>query len=254
MNSSDSQTQRIAELEQRVAQLTEQNSAAMRELEAFVYAVSHDLRAPLRSISGFGQALLETLDTRDDKARHYLERIQQASRKMSELIDALLALSRISRIEMHPRDFDFTELCIEASNSMKLKHANKFPQIAIAPGLRTFADQRLVRTAIELLLDNAFKFSNNPPIVEIGQNAEGAFYVRDHGVGFDMAYIDKLFKPFQRLHADTDFPGLGVGLATVQRIIARHNGRIWIIGAPNSGTTVLFTLGLAQGTPAPSPT
>lgn len=256
MNASDTHAQRIAELEQRVAQLTEQHAAATRELEAFVYAVSHDLRAPLRSLSGFGQALLETIDSGDEKTRHYLDRIQQASRKLSELIDALLALSRISRAEVYCRELDFTQLCHEALDGVQARYPGRSIVHTIAPGLRANGDSRLLRVAMEALLDNAVKFSDNetPVVIEIGQTADGVFFVRDHGVGFEMSYVDKLFKPFQRLHGDNDFPGLGVGLATVQRVLARHNGRAWMTSAPNLGTTAFFTLSAAQGKSAPPST
>jgi len=244
---------RIAELERQVAQLTEQHAAALRELEAFAYAVSHDLRAPLRSLSGFSQALLESLPADDPKTHHHLLRIQQASRKMSELIDALLALSRIARAEMHAREMDLTQLCGQVASALKAKHPARIIHFTITPGLHAYADQRLIRTALEALLDNAVKFSASRAEAHIAVrcSAEGVFEIADNGIGFDMAYIDKLFKPFQRLHAEAEFPGIGTGLATAFRVVARHNGRIWLKSTPD-GTTAFFVLNARQGTPAPT--
>jgi signal transduction histidine kinase len=242
---------RIAELERQVATLTEQHASAVKELEAFAYAVSHDLRAPLRSLSGFSQALVESLDTSDEKNRHYLERIKQASAKMSELIDALLNLSRIARADLFPRDVDLTQLCNDTASAVRANAGSRKFKITIAPQLQTIGDQRLLRTVVENLVDNAVKFSarESETVIDIGRTSDGAFYIRDHGVGFDMAHVDKLFKPFQRLHSENDFPGLGMGLATVQRIVARHGGRCWINAAPHAGATAFFVLG-PQGKPA----
>jgi signal transduction histidine kinase len=250
---SDPRDLRIATLEREVAQLTEQHAAASRELEAMTYAVSHDLRAPLRSLSGFSQALVETLDGQDVKSRHYLERIQQASRKLSELLDALLALSRIARAELHPRSLDLTQLCVDAAAAAKAKYPERHIAINIAPDLRAFADQRLLRSALDALLENALKFSakRTHTVIDIGSVAANTFFVADNGVGLDMTYADKLFKPFQRLHLDTEYPGVGLGLALVQRVAARHNGRAWLTSEPDKGTRVLIGLNLAQGTSAP---
>jgi light-regulated signal transduction histidine kinase (bacteriophytochrome) len=240
----DTQAQQIAELQSQVALLTEQCDAARRELEAFSYAVSHDLRAPLRSLSGFSQALIElpTAST-DPKAEHYVNRIQQATRKMADLIDALLSLSRISRADMLVRDINVTQLCHEAASAMTKKFPERRVEIDIAPNMTAQGDSRLVRTAIELLFDNVWKFTadRDPARVTVGYDGE-AFFVRDNGVGFDMAYAEKLFRPFQRLHAETQFGGIGIGLATVQRIIARHGGRIWAEAQRDQGTTVFFSL------------
>jgi signal transduction histidine kinase len=248
--SADAQT-RIAELERQVAHLTEQNANAMRELDAFAYAVSHDLRAPLRSLSGFSQALLEGGEADPLKTRHYLERIQQASRKLSDLIDALLALSRASRAEMHVRDIDFSRLCSDAAATIAAKYADRVVQVTVAPNLAASGDQRLLRTAMELLFDNAWKFTfrQASPTIEIGRTTAGEFYIADNGMGFDPTYAEKLFKPFQRLHAEQQIPGIGIGLATVQRIVSRHGGRIRIDGILNGGATAFFALPPPQGTP-----
>ena len=258
MDAPDSQPKSIAELQKQIAQANEQRDAAQRELDALLYAVSHDLRAPLRSVSGFSQVLADSLDAKDEKTRHYIERIHQASRKLSEYIDALLTLSRIAQADLHPRDIDFAQLCREALQTIQSKYAGRTIQLEVAPHLHAFGDQRLLRTALEMLLDNAAKFSSRCDIIqiEIGRTHEGAYFVKDHGAGFDMKYAEKLGRPFQRLHADSDFPGLGAGLAVVQRIVGRHLGRIWFDSAPNRGTTAFFTLGPTslEGKSAPAST
>ena len=243
--------QRIADLERQVALLKEQNAEAMRELDSFAYAVSHDLRAPLRSLSGFSQALLEGNEADAGKSRHYLERIQQASKKMSELIDALLSISRASRAEVHFREFDFSQLCSDAVAAAGAKFPGRSVAIEIAPGLKSFGDPRLIRNAVELLIENAYKFTarKDAARIDIGQSENGEFYIADNGAGFDPAYADKLFKPFQRLHADPQFAGIGVGLATVHRIVARHGGRVRIEGRLDGGATVFLVLTPPQGTP-----
>lgn len=242
--------QRIADLERQVASLKEQNADAMRELDSFAYAVSHDLRAPLRSLSGFSQALLEGNESDAGKSRHYLERIQQASKKMSDLIDALLSISRVSRAEVHFREVDFSQLCSEAATAVVAKYAGRSIVINIAPGMKTFGDARLIRNAVELLIDNACKFTAERPaaVIDIGSTNAGEFYIADNGAGFDPAYADKLFKPFQRLHADPQFAGIGIGLATVHRIVARHGGKVGIEGKVDGGATVRLSLMPPQGT------
>jgi signal transduction histidine kinase len=245
MNTDDLQTQQIVELQSQVAQLTEQCASARRELEAFSYAVSHDLRAPLRSLSGFSQALIE-LPTGSDapKAQHYVNRIQEATRKLSDMIDALISLTRIARTDMQLRELNITQLCQEAATAT----ARKFPErsnvgITIAPNMTAEGDSRLIRSAFELLFDNAWKFTvtRQQATVTVGQEGD-TFFVRDNGVGFDMAYADKLFRPFQRLHMEAQFGGTGIGLATVQRIVARHGGRIWADAQVDQGTTIFFFL------------
>jgi signal transduction histidine kinase len=254
---SDPQAERIAELERQLAQLVEQAASARRELEAFTYAVSHDLRAPLRSLSGFSQALMELPNANlDPKAAHYLERIQQAGRKMSELIDALLSLSRVSRADLQMRSLDLTRLCEEAVAAVAAKYPNRSVRVQIAPGMTVFGDSRLLRTALELLLDNAWKFTSTSADASASvslqiANGETIVCVRDNGIGFDLAYAEKLFRPFQRLHADAQYPGLGIGLATVQRIAARHNGRVWAEAAPQKGAAIYFSVPHAPATPTP---
>lgn len=231
-----------------IARLREQAATSQRELEAFVYAVSHDLRAPLRSLSGFSQALAELPSGGlDPKASHYLSRIQQASRKMSELIDALLTLARISRADMQVRACDVSAIANEAWTALRETHADRAIAFECAANLNAHADTRLLRSAFDALLDNAMKFTQTcaDARVVVGQvdTEHGpAYFVRDNGVGFEMSYAEKLFRPFQRLHADERYGGLGIGLATAQRVILRHGGRIWVQAQPDEGTTVFFTL------------
>jgi signal transduction histidine kinase len=241
-------TESMDELRAEIARLREQAAASQRELEAFVYAVSHDLRAPLRSLSGFSQALAELPAAGlDPKASHYLSRIQQASRKMSELIDALLALARISRADMQVRDCDVSAIANDALEALRKKYPDRVIVFSSAANLPAHADTRLLRTALDALLDNAIKFTATcaEASIEVGvtDTEHGkAFFVRDNGIGFDMSYAEKLFRPFQRLHADERYGGLGIGLATAQRVVARHGGRIWAQAEPGLGTTVFFTL------------
>lgn len=237
-----------ADLERRVADRTRQLEAANRELEAFAYAVSHDLRAPLRSMSGFSQILQESAPPGlDDKSRHYLQRIHDASVRMSSLIDDLLNLSRIGRSELTARPISLSQIAAEAAAAVRERHPTRDVLLEIAPGMEVSADPRLLRIALENLVSNAWKYSSRRPQahVSIGTQAGEhglAYFVRDDGVGFDMKYADKLFVPFQRLHPEAEFPGSGIGLVTVQRIVARHGGRVWADAKPDEGATFYFTL------------
>ena len=237
-----------ADLERRVTERTRQLEAANRELEAFAYAVSHDLRAPLRSMSGFSQILQETAPAGlDEKSRHYLQRIHDASMRMSGLIEDLLNLSRIGRSELTARPISLSQVAAEAAAAVRERHPKRDVQLDIAQGLAVNADPRLLRIALENLLSNAWKYTAraSQASVSVGmQTGEHGpvYFVRDNGVGFDMKYADKLFVPFQRLHPETEFPGSGIGLVTVQRIIARHGGRIWADAKPDEGATFYFTL------------
>ena len=239
-----------AELEKRVAERTRQLQAANRELESFAYAVSHDLRAPLRSLSGFSQILQETAShLLDEKSLHYLRRIHDASQRMSGLIEALLGLSRISTGELVLKPVNLTQVCADAAAALQAKFPGHPVQLEIAPNLLVEGDARLLRIAMDCLLANAWKFTIHaqPPKVTVGvqTGVTGGpiYFVRDNGVGFDMAYANKLFVPFQRLHPDAEFQGSGIGLVTAQRIIARHNGRIWADAQINEGATFYFTIG-----------
>jgi light-regulated signal transduction histidine kinase (bacteriophytochrome) len=238
-----------AELERRVAQRTEQLEASNRELESFAYAVSHDLRAPLRSMSGFSQLLQDSpSDTLDEKSRHYLQRINDASKRMSALIEDLLSLSRISRTELVPRPIDFTQLVIEVATIIRDRYPNRAVELHIEPGMTIEGDSRLLKIAMENLLDNAWKYTTHTAAAQVSVGSQlvehgHTFHVRDNGVGFDMAYSTKLFGPFQRLHSDSQYPGTGIGLVTVQRILARHGGRIWVHAETDRGATFYFTVG-----------
>ncbi|MDD2764796.1 MAG: PAS domain S-box protein [Opitutaceae bacterium] len=236
------------ELERRVQERTAELEAANRELEAFSYSVSHDLRAPLRSIDGFSRILLEDYaDKLDDEGRDNLGRVRAASQRMAELIDDLLKLSRAARTEMRRTAVNLTALAGEIGAELQRTEPARPVRWLIAPGLTATGDPRLLRVALENLLNNAWKFTGPRPdaCIEFGTaptEAGLAFFVRDNGVGFDMAYAGKLFGAFQRLHRAAEFPGTGIGLATVQRIICRHGGRVWAEGKINRGATFFFTL------------
>jgi PAS domain S-box-containing protein len=241
-----------ATLEQRVAERTLSLEAANRELEAFSYSVSHDLRAPLRGISGFSEILMEKYAPRlDDEGLNCLQRVKTASERMSQLIDGMLALARISRAELRERRCDLTALAEEVVADLRHHDPERRVEVAIARGLVANADPVLLRSVLENLLGNAWKFSSgrDDARIEVGAGeraGQPAFFVRDNGAGFNMAYADKLFAPFQRLHTEQEFRGTGIGLATVQRIVHRHKGRIWCEAAEGQGASFYFTLGLAR--------
>lgn len=221
--------------------------AANHELEAFSYSVAHDLRAPLRGIQGFSQALLEDYTGAvDSRGQDYLQRVSAAALRMSELIDDLLTLSRISRTPLSRGPVDLSAIATRVAGDLEREH-HRAVTTTIADGMQANADDRLMQIVFENLLDNAWKFTTKvpEPSVEIGsQSIDGvtAFYVRDNGAGFDEAYASKLFAPFQRLHSDKEFAGTGIGLATVQRIVRRHGGRVWASATLNGGATFYFTL------------
>jgi PAS domain S-box-containing protein len=232
-------------LQRRVAEL----AAVNRELEAFSYSVSHDLRAPLRSIDGFSQAILEEYEHKlDDQGQDYLRRVRAAAKRMGELIDDLLNLSRVTRREMRRELVDLSALARAAAAQLERSKLYRPVQFVVAPGLMVSGDPHLLRIVLDNLLGNAWKFTGQTPSprVEFGAKTlpggERTFFVSDNGVGFDMAHADKLFGAFQRLHAMHEFPGTGIGLATVQRIITRHGGRVWAEATPGHGATFYFTL------------
>ena len=222
--------------------------AANKELEAFSYSVSHDLRAPLRSIDGFSQALLEDYsELLPPEGRNFLERVRSSAQRMAELIDDLLNLSKVTRASMKLVSVDLSQLAQGIAAELQRTHAERRLSFNITPNLKAYADPNLLQIVLENLLNNAWKFTSKreQAKIEFGskhENAETIYFVRDNGAGFDMAYTNKLFGAFQRLHAMTEFPGTGVGLATVQRIINRHGGRIWAEGAVGQGATFFFTL------------
>jgi len=232
------------DLKQRAAQL----EAANKELEAFSYSVSHDLRAPLRSIDGFSHALLEDYGEQlSGEGRNYLERVRAAAQRMAVLIDDLLNLSRVTRTQLQPKFINFSHMAEEIGQSLQESHPDRQVTFSIAPDLMVEGDPHLLNIVLVNLLSNAWKFTSKQEkaVIEFGQKAhvkERTFYVRDNGVGFDMVYADKLFGVFQRLHSISEFPGSGIGLATVQRIIAIHGGRIWAESAEGKGATFYFTL------------
>jgi PAS domain S-box-containing protein len=236
------------DLELRVQERTAQLSAANRELEAFCYSVSHDLRAPLRGIAGFAQALQdEYLEALPEDGRDCLRRVIEASREMDQLIDDLLHLSRLTRAEMNFQPVDLSGLARRIAADLQRMMPGRTVEFVIAPDLAAQGDPRLIRIALENLLNNAWKFTGrrNSARIEFGYEhgrTAGAYFVRDNGAGFDMAYAGKLFGAFQRLHGAHEFPGTGIGLATVQRIINRHGGRVWAFAEVERGATFYFTL------------
>jgi signal transduction histidine kinase len=236
-----------AELEKRVRERTLQLEAINRELEAFSYSVSHDLRAPLRSIRGFSEVLLERYGPNlDAQGQDFLRRACASCHHMDRLIEDLLKLSRVGRAELQARRVDLSALAESILLDLRKTEPEREAEGVITPGLTAWGDERLLRLALDNLLRNAWKFTRKKPraLIEFGlqPGPEPAFYVRDNGAGFDMAYAAKLFGVFQRLHSSADFPGTGVGLATVQRIINRHGGRVWASAVMGEGATFYFTL------------
>jgi light-regulated signal transduction histidine kinase (bacteriophytochrome) len=236
------------ELEQRVADRTAQLQAANKELEAFSYSVSHDLRAPLRHINGFSQALLEDYgDSLDEGACGYLKEIRSASQEMAQLIDDVLQLARVTRTELHRETIDLSETAEAIAKKLRTQDPKRIATIEIQPGLVAACDKRLIGIALTNLLSNAWKFSSKRDRTEISftgtsDNGELVYSVHDNGAGFDMAFANKLFGTFQRLHTADEFDGTGVGLAIVQRIIHRHGGKVWAEGKLNEGATFFFSL------------
>jgi PAS domain S-box-containing protein len=240
---------RAAELERRVAERTIELTAVNRELEAFSYSVSHDLRAPLRALDGFSQVLLEDYGAGlDAQGKDYLARIRAASQRMSRLIDDLIQLSRVTRSELRRDDVDLSAVFEQAVEEVRERDRGRAVEVIVERGVHVRGDERLLRAGIVNLVGNAFKFTRDQavPRVEFGvtPSKDGRVYhVRDNGAGFDMAYARKLFQPFQRLHSDAEFEGTGIGLATWQRIVHRHGGRVWAEGERGRGATFFFTLG-----------
>ena len=238
-----------ANLEQRVRSRTAQLEASNQELESFAYSVSHDLRAPLRGIDGWSLALLEDFGGRlDAEARHYLGRVRSEAQHMGRLIDDLLKLSRVARAPLELDSVNLTELATAVAGRLRETHPDRQIEFAIQPGIQAQGDAQLLEVALTNLLDNAVKFTSKRPDARIEfQQAESGsnpvLCVRDNGVGFDMAYAQSLFGAFQRLHRASEYPGSGIGLATVQRVIHRHGGRVWADSKPGEGAAFYFTLG-----------
>ncbi|PKN05460.1 MAG: hypothetical protein CVU74_01705 [Deltaproteobacteria bacterium HGW-Deltaproteobacteria-9] len=264
-----------ADLEQRVVERTAQLVEANKELESFSYSVSHDLRAPLRGIGGFGKALLEEYQGRplDETGMDYLKRIRRATQNMGFLIDDLLKLSKVTRIDLHTESVDLSSMVREIAEDYRKNNPARVVEMIIRDGITGRCDPVLMKIVVGNPLDNAWKFTgtNEQARIEFGatvkddvlvksrfspppaggdegeggirkSDGETVYFIRDNGVGFDMAYVDKLFGAFQRLHATEDFPGTGIGLATVRRIIHRHGGRVWAEGEVGKGATFYFTI------------
>lgn len=240
--------QEITELNDILKKQVNQLASTNRELEAFSYSVSHDLRAPLRALDGISLALLEDYaDKLDATAQDYLNRIRTAAQAMGELIDHLLTLSRLSRTEMHTMEVDLSLMGCQVAEEIRQQDPARRVEFAIKDSMTDIADPQLLRVAITNLLSNAWKFTSKreKARIEFGvqdQEGERVYFVKDNGAGFNQAYSDNLFKPFQRLHGISEFPGTGIGLATVNRVINRHGGRIWAEGNVDAGATFYFTL------------
>lgn len=234
-------------LEVRVETRTRELSDANRELESFAYSVSHDLRAPLRSIEGFSRILGDKYATSlDETGRDYLQRVRNAASRMSELIEALLKVSRVARGDLVPEPLDLSKMAHEIIGELRTVEPDRDVDVDIAPDLTANADRVLVRSLLQNLLGNAWKFTREREhaLIEFGREEDGVtFYIHDNGAGFDQAYVDKLFRPFQRLHEEAKYAGEGIGLATVKRIVERHGGMIFASGRPGKGAAFSFTLG-----------
>jgi two-component system NtrC family sensor kinase len=247
----ESRTALMADVEAKNAQLQELN----KELEAFSYSVSHDLRAPLRAISGFSEILMSDHAAQlDPQGLEHLHRVRDGANRMGQLIDDLLALSRVGRAELRRVRVDLSAEAKQIASELKTAHPSRALEFRIAPSLELAADRGLVRVVLANLLGNAVKFTARKPqaLIEVGLQREGgapAYFVRDNGVGFDMAHAGRLFRPFHRLHVGPEFDGTGIGLATVLRVVQRHGGRAWTEAVPNAGATFFFTL--APSEPGP---
>jgi light-regulated signal transduction histidine kinase (bacteriophytochrome) len=257
----DLTAQRVAEarvqtlnagLEIRVMQRTAELEQANRSLESFSYSVSHDLRAPLRTLSGYSGVLLENYGDRlDETGRGHLGRIQAASERMTTLIDDLLHLARFSRVQMNLAPVDLSAEAAAIAAELQFRDPGRRVRFIIADGVLVMADRGLIRTVVQNLMENAWKFTakGDDAVIEFAsaaaEDGRVCSYVRDNGAGFDPADAARLFKPFERLHEASDFPGTGVGLASVARIVERHGGRVWAEGTVGGGATFYFTLAVA---------
>ena len=238
----------IYQLNQELVEQRDQLELSNKELEAFSYSVAHDLRAPLRGIDGFSQAVLEDYgEILEEKGKSYLRRVREASQRMAKLIDAMLDLARLTRAEIHPELTDFTGIVESIVSDFQKLEPDRQVEWVIVKDIQVEADPDLLRVVMQNLLGNAWKFSGHESEarIEVGityQYSQPVYFVRDNGVGFDMTYVNKLFWAFHRLHAINEFPGIGIGLATVKRIVGRHGGRIWADATEGKGATFYFTL------------
>jgi signal transduction histidine kinase len=231
-----------ASLERRVQERTSELQRLNQEAEGFNYSISHDLRTPLRTITSTSQMILEECGhLLPESSKYLLNRQAQAAKRLAVLMDDLLRLSRLSRHEIRLQDFDLTALAREVADEMATATTSKC-NMRIQPDMRAHGDAFLVRFVLLNLLENACKFSPEGGTVWVGQDDEGAFFVRDQGIGFDVSYLDRIFLPFERLVSEEDFPGTGIGLANVKRIVDRHGGKIWAESEPGAGASFFFTL------------
>jgi PAS domain S-box-containing protein len=235
-------------LERTVEERTRELQLVNEELEAFTYSVSHDLRAPLRAIDGFSKAIKDDTNSQlSEDSTSYLERVRKASQKVSALIEDLLRLARITRSTLTLRSIDLSAMAEELLESHTPEHRKDQMRVQIEPGLNVLADEGLIQIAVDNLLSNAVKYSSTRETTEITigstrANGTNAFFVRDNGIGLDVKYESKIYKPFQRLHNNDEFEGFGVGLATAKRVISRHGGKLWVESTPGNGATFYFTL------------
>jgi signal transduction histidine kinase len=250
LRQSRAQVQQLnAELERRVAERTGELSASNQALESFCYSVSHELRSPLRAIDGFSRSVLdEYASVLQESAREDLARVRTAAQRMGTLIDGLLEVARVNRNPMNRQKVDLTSMALAAAADLRAKEPGRDVELVIADGLGADADPALLRVLLDNLLSNAWCYTGKRAAgrIELGtsrQRRQRVYFVRDNGAGFDMAHVEKLFQPFQRLHAPMDFPGVGVGLAVVKRIVERHGGSVWAEAAADKGATFYFTLG-----------
>jgi light-regulated signal transduction histidine kinase (bacteriophytochrome) len=240
--------EKIKKLNENLLRHTTELAAINKELEAFSYSVSHDLRAPLRSIDGFSQALLEDYsDKLDEEGKDYLIRVRKATQHMGNIIDDLLKLSRITRRTLDTEKVNLGDLSKSIIDDLQKKESDRKVKVSIDDDLTVMGDKQLLNMALENIIENAWKFTNKKSNakIEIGKtkkNNKDVFFVRDNGAGFDMNYVDKLFVPFRRLHSNDEFEGIGIGLGIVNRIIHRHGGEIWAEGREGEGATFYFSL------------
>jgi PAS domain S-box-containing protein len=234
--------------EEALRQYTAELEVSNKELEAFSYSVSHDLRAPLRSLDGFSQAVIEQYaDKLDDTGKDYLMRVRGAAQRMNQITEDMLQLSRVVRSELHRDNVDLSDMASSIVADLKKTQTQRALEFSAVPGIKVIGDESLLRIALSNLLENAWKFTSklDQARIEFGlihQDGQEVYFVKDNGAGFDMQYADKLFQPFQRLHSDEEYSGTGIGLAIVQRVIRRHGGRVWAEGEPGKGATFYFTL------------
>jgi light-regulated signal transduction histidine kinase (bacteriophytochrome) len=239
---------RVAQLEERLRQETSRATAAGSELDSMLHYISHDLRAPLRGIDGYSRALLEDYNTQlDEMGKAYLQYICESSARLNQLIEGLLRYSRILHNPLEIGPVDLSEMAAEISQDLRSKRPERIVEFSVTPGMFADADVEMTYTLLKCLLENAFKFTSRRTSAHIKfskkeEDGQQVYFVRDDGVGFDMAYQNQLFLPFQRLHSQHEFEGLGLGLATAHRIVQRHNGRIWGEGSVENGATFYFVI------------